>query len=55
MKLDDLRKLQNFKTLKYKDAIYFGQVKRMDGNLTRKRHGTGAMIYKNGRVYEGAW
>ena len=24
MKLEDLRKLHNFKTLKYKDAIYFG-------------------------------
>lgn len=47
--------MQNFKTLKYKDAIYFGQVKRKDGNLTRERVGKGVMIYQNGRVYEGNW
>ena len=51
--IDQLRGLKDFKTMKYKDAIYFGQVFRDTGKLTRKRHGTGAMIYNNGRIYEG--
>ncbi len=46
---DEVLQSTNFKKKKYVDAIFLGET------VGSKRHGKGAMIYKNGRLYEGDW
>jgi hypothetical protein len=38
---------------KYKDAVYIGELKDLDGRLVRS--GKGLMLYASGRRYEGYW
>ena len=46
----DLRNEENFQFVKFKDALYRGQIKDVD-----KREGKGIMVYESGRIYEGFW
>ena len=51
--LFDYNKLKSeadFQILKFKDAVYRGQIQ--DGD---RRVGIGIMVYDSGRVYEGQW
>jgi len=48
---EDVRASENFGIKQYKDSIYRGQLEKK----TRKRHGLGAIVYQNGRIYEGEW
>ena len=47
---EDIKKLKNFQILRFKDAIYRGQIHNAD-----RREGLGIMQYENGRIYEGSW
>eukprot|EP00347_Sterkiella_histriomuscorum_P019256 403342342 len=49
-KYDDLKRQLDFQILKFKDAIYRGQIKNGE-----RREGLGIMVYDNGRIYEGQW
>lgn len=46
----ELKKKPDFHILKFKEALYRGQITEQD-----KREGMGIMIYESGRIYEGFW
>ena len=46
---EELKGSDSFGIKQYRDSIYRGELDKK----TRKRHGFGAVVYKNGRVYEG--
>lgn len=47
---EELKLKPDFLILKFKDALYRGQIKNSD-----QREGLGVMIYESGRIYEGGW
>ena len=46
---EELKKSDYFKTKRYMDALYKGEI------VNGKRQGKGVMRYRNARIYEGDW
>ena len=51
LSMKDLRQSPLFSVKKFNDAIFMGELIEKSG----LREGTGIMVYKNGRIYEGKW
>ena len=48
--VEQLKRMPGFLVKKFNDAIFMGQI-----NEAGERQGLGVMVYKYGRIYEGAW
>ena len=47
--INSLKESKELKVKYYKESTYYGEVH------NGKRHGTGVLVYRCGRVYEGEW